>query len=45
MFSIKDVVHQTDRIIFLLVYNLGVNLGGLDTRVPKQFGDRIYVCT
>lgn len=43
--SIKQPIHQINRIIFLLIDNLGVHLRHLDISMTKQLRGRIEICT
>ena len=40
-----DFWDKVDSPAFILVYNLGIYLGGFDIDVDKKFGDGIEVCS
>lgn len=40
-----DFWDKVDSPAFILVYNLGIYLGGFDIGVDKKFGDGIEVCS
>lgn len=40
-----DFWDKVDSPAFILVYNLGIYLGGFDIGVAKKFGDGVEVCS
>ena len=42
---VEELINQSHCVILLLIYNLGINLGGCDSCMPHQLACSIYVCS
>lgn len=42
---VEELINESHCIILLLVYNLGINLGGGDSCMPHQLTGSVDVCT